>query len=46
MKGNKRLTYMCLYVTLQSVNDVVMIVNTVDKHALVSIFSVVESISA
>lgn len=26
-----------LFVTLQSVNDIIMIVNTVDKHALVSI---------
>lgn len=28
-----------LYVTLQSVNYIIMIVNTVDKHALVSIIN-------
>lgn len=29
-----------LYVALQSVNYIIMIVNTVDKHALVSILKV------
>lgn len=45
--GNSLQTYMYFICDLPSVNDIIMIVNTVDKHPIVSIFkSLVEIIGA